>query len=437
MRYTDVPPPVAVGILLLMVAVLACYVGVFAAGLRWFEVRRLPALWLAAPLWVTLEWLRGWFFIGFPWGALGYSQYRHHDLAQMAEVTGVYGVSAVLVLFNAVAAEVLRRRGEGLRRRVMPALVALTVLMIGLPAIGRWRAEAIRGLPPAGHLRVGIAQGNVAQDHKWDPVYQNDTMTRYRDLTLGMVPAKPDLIVWPETATPFFFQEPGPFRQAVLALAGESGAYLLLGSPAFRQTGFGQLLESNRAYLVSPEGRELAQYDKIELVPFGEYVPYKSVFFFVSRIVTAVGDVVPGMATTVFRIPAGRFGAMICYEGIFPDLTRRFVAGGADFLVNITNDAWFGRTTAPWQLLAHVTFRAIENRVPVVRAANTGISALIDADGRIRWQGPIGEIVSHTGEVEWPGVQTFYTRFGDVFARLCALTVAVALAVGVARTPRG
>ena len=429
--YSAIPVALAVPILLLMVSVLACYTGAFTASLAWLAERDLPVVWLAPPLWVGLEWLRSWFILGFPWASLGYCQYRYHDLAQLAEVTGVYGISAIVVLFNVVTLTVIAERGPGLRRLV-PALVLLTLLMTVVPFAGRRRAAGLAHRS-AGHLRVALVQGNVEQDHKWDPAYQDETLRRYRDLTRAASAERPDLVVWPETATPFFFQEPGPLRQDILDLAREERAYLLFGSPAYQQTEHGALQELNRAYLVSPDGRELGTYDKIQLVPFGEYVPFQSVLFFVQRLVVAIGDVVPGVDPVVFPLPAGRFGVLICYEDIFPALTRHFVARGADFLVNITNDAWFGRTSAPYQHLAQATLRAVENRVPLVRVANTGISAVIDSDGRIRWQGPLEEAIQHVDEISWPGVRTFYTRFGDVFAWGCALVTIVALAIGSTR----
>lgn len=434
-HYTAVPVPLAAGILLLMSSVLGCYHGAFALGLRWFENRRLPAVWLAPALWVTLEWLRGWFFIGFPWAALGYSQYRFHALVQMAEVTGVYGVSAVLVLFNVVVGAVLLAHGSGARRN-LPALATLTLLVVLLVGLGSWRVATLAALPAAGTMRVGLTQGNVEQDRKWDPAFQSETMERYRQLTLAAGRENPGLIVWPETAVPFFFQEPGPQRDELLALARQVRTPILFGSPAFRQLPGGRLEQLNRAYLVLPDGREAGVYDKMELVPFGEYVPFQSVFFFVSRMVTAVGNIGPGLVPTVFELPGGRFGTLICYEGVFPALTRRFVAGGANFLVNVTNDAWFGKTSAPYQHLAQDTFRAIENRVPLVRAANTGISAVVDPDGEIRWQGPLFEMLWHVEEISWKDVRTFYTRFGDVFVWACALATAAALAFGIARRRR-
>ena len=431
-HFTNLPVPIAAVLLVLMSAVLGLYHGAWAAGLRWLEERRLPALWLAPAWWVTLEWLRGWFFIGFPWAGLGYTQHRWTDLIQMAEVTGVYGVSAVLVLFNVVAARVLLARGAG-ARRLLPGLVAVTLLMIALPALGHWRRMALEGRPPAGRITVGLAQGNVAQDQKWDPAFVDETMQRYRELTLAAAAEHPALIAWPETATPFFFQQPGYWRDEMLDVAHAAGTPILFGSPAVRQTAGGEIEQLNRAYLLAPDGRELGDYDKMQLVPFGEYVPFAHLLFFVHQLVHAVGQLGAGLVPTVFTLPEGRFGALICYEGIFPGLVRQFVERGANFLVNITNDAWYGRTGAPAQHLIQAQFRTVENRVPMVRAANTGISAVIDADGRVRWQGPIFETLWHVDTVDWPGVRTFYTAYGDVFVWACVAAVAAAIVVGVLR----
>jgi apolipoprotein N-acyltransferase len=191
----------------------------------------------------------------------------------------------------------------------------------------------------------------------------------------------------------------------------------------------------NRAYLVGPDGMERDWYDKIVLVPFGEYVPYASVLFFVDQMVESIGGMAPGQRATVFDGPSGSFGALICYEGIFPALSRRLVAGGADYLVNVTNDAWYGRTSAPRQHLVQATFRTIENRVPMVRAANTGISAVIGADGRLAWTGPQDQLVWHVAEVSYGDTRTFYTRFGDVFVWLCVLVTLAAIARGLWRRP--
>jgi apolipoprotein N-acyltransferase len=433
-NYTALPMPVAAGVLVLMCAVLACYLGAFAAGVSWMAARRLAWVWLAPALWVVLEWARGWFFIGFPWAILGTSQYRYLDLVQVAEVTGVYGISALIVFFNAVVAAVLQARGPAVRRLVLPLLV-LTALIAGLPAAGRWRRAFLADTPPAGTLKVAVAQGNVDQARKWDPAFQGETLRRYRELTDAAAATRPDLVVWPETATPFFFQEPSELREQVIDAARENGVHLLFGTPGFQQDARGTLRERNRAYLLSPSGRELGRYDKMELVPFGEYVPYQKVLFFVSQVVEAVGAMEAGTEATVFALPRGRFGVLVCYEGIFPPVGRTMVESGADFLVNVTNDAWYGPTSAPAQHLAQGVFRAIENRVPIVRAANTGISALIAADGRIAWQGPLDEMLWHVGEIAWPGVRTVYTRVGDAFVWACVLLVVGATVWGLARRP--
>jgi len=434
-HFTNVPWAVAVVLLFMMSAVLACYHAAFVGGVRWLESRGLPAVWLAPALWVTLEWMRGWFFIGFPWARLGDTQYRWLDIIQFIELTGVYGMSAVLAFANVVIASVLRERGRDVRRHAAP-LVVLTLLLVVLPIGGHWRRTQIEAMPPAGSLKVGIAQGNVEQDSKWDPTFQQETLRRYRDLTLEASRAEPALIAWPETATPFFFQEPGAGRDAVMSLVAETGVPLLTGIPAYRRAAGGGFRQFNRAVLVTPQGEEVGSYDKIQLVPFGEYVPFSSVLFFVDQLVEAVGQMTAGTDYTVFQLPNGgpRFGVLICYEGIFPSATRRFVADGAQFLVNVTNDAWYGRTSAPYQHLQQGILRTIENRVPMVRSANTGISAFVDATGQVTWQGPLYEMLAHVDTIRWPGVRTFYARFGDVFVWVCAIVTLMAVVVGRLRS---
>jgi apolipoprotein N-acyltransferase len=424
--YTSAPLALAVLALLLMAAVLAAYTGAFVAGLRLGERAGVGVVLVAPPLWVALEWLRSYFFIGFPWVALGYSQYRNHNLIQFAEVTGVYGVSALVVLFNAVIFDVLRRRTAADRRRQVWTLALLTGLMVALPVAGHQRVAALRRTPAAGRLTVGLVQGNIDQGQKWDPAFQDAALDRYESLTVDARRGGAELVVWPETAAPFYFQAEGEQRDRLLRLPAAAGVDLLFGSPAFEYDGADGLRLLNRAYLVRRDGEVAGSYDKLRLVPFGEYVPFQQVLFFVDKIVEGVGDFAAGRGPAVLALPQGRFGVLICYEGIFPDLSRALVARGADFLVNITNDAWFGNTSAPHQHLAMVTLRAIENRVPIVRVANTGVSAIVDVDGRIRWQTGLFETAVRADTVQWPGVRTVYTRVGDVFAALCGLAVAVA-----------
>jgi apolipoprotein N-acyltransferase len=281
---------------------------------------------------------------------------------------------------------------------------------------------------------VGFIQGNVAQDVKWDPAYQEATIDHYEKLTGEAVADGAELVVWPETAAPFFFQEEGELRDRILGFAKRWKVWIVVGSPAFSFENGTRLRLHNRVYLVDPDGNAAQAYDKIELVPFGEYVPLKSLFFFVDKVVEGVGDFKSGDAPVVFHTNRGNFGTLICYEGIFPGLTRQFVAGGADFLVNITNDAWFGRTSAPYQHLAMATMRTIENRVPLVRVANTGFSAMVDADGTIRWRTGLFESAWRVDTISWTGIPTFYARFGDVFVYGCLAVLGVVAVVVIGRS---
>jgi predicted amidohydrolase len=290
-------------------------------------------------------------------------------------------------------------------------------------------------LPPSTELplAVAIVQGNIDQGVKWDPAWQSKALQLYRYLTLEAARERPRLIVWPETAVPFFLRE-DPRRAELETLARAAGAYLLVGAPD-------RLSEQSRnsAFLVGPDGRMLGQYDKRHLVPFGEYVPLRRLLFFVNVLAGGgIGEFAPGKEATVFSTPAGRFGVVICYEAIFPGEVREFFLGGADFLVNITNDAWFGRSAAPAQHLAMAAFRAVENRAYLVRAANTGISAIVAPDGRIvRSSGLFTPAVLSAPITPRAGV-SFYTRYGDLFAwgTVVVALAAVLTAVGPITLPR-
>ena len=432
--YTNLSPLVSVGPLLLLCGFLALFFAVFAAGCELARGRGLGLALVGPPLWVLLEWVRTYVLGGFPWVSLGYSQYRATYLIQFAEFTGIYGVSALVALVNVSVYGALRRWRDGLAPRSRGVL-AVAVLMIGLVAWGFGRVHALKARAPIGSLRVGVVQGNVPQDVKWDPTYQNGTIDHYATLTARAAEAGAQLVIWPETAAPFFFQEEGELRERILAIARRHGIWLLVGSPAFDDDSAGLALH-NRVYLLTPEGAAVRYYDKMELVPFGEYVPLASLFFFVHKVVEGVGDFRAGTMPVVFHTLRGSFGTLVCYEGIFPGLVRRFVVAGADFLVNVTNDAWFGRTSAPYQHLAMGTVRAIENRVPIVRVANTGFSAIIDFDGTIRWRTGLFETAWRVDTLSWLGETTFYTRFGDLFVYGCLVVLAVATLVGMGRPAR-
>ena len=433
-QYGKLPFLVSVLLMLLLAGYCALFVALFAAILVALKDPR-DALrpWTAACLWVTLEWLRSHLFSGFPWALLGYSQYHALSVIQIADVTGVYGVSFLLVLVNVLAARLLDVIGArvGLGAIPVPApwvaaplAAALLVLVVDY---GYWRLDP-RNYPANEHaLRIGLVQPNVDQAQKWDAAFRRETLDRHKKVT-NQVVREVDLVVWPEAATPFFFDLETDYREDLLRFVRERGVPLLFGSPAVDSRSDGALRLLNSAYLVSGGGMVLDRYDKTHLVPFGEYVPLKPILFFLNKLVVGIGDFVPGSGPRVMSGPGGTLGVVICFEVIFPDLVRQFVDQGADYMVTITNDAWFGRTSAPYQHFAMVVFRAVENRVPFARAANTGISGFIDAGGHILRTTEIFVEGALSGEVRTGGPRTIYTAYGDLFTYGCAiLTLFVAV----------
>ncbi|MEA3362719.1 MAG: apolipoprotein N-acyltransferase, partial [Thermodesulfobacteriota bacterium] len=237
-------------------------------------------------------------------------------------------------------------------------------------------------------------------------------------LSIQALQNRPDLVVWPEAATPFFLQDQSELALQVKQLPQQLNASLLVGSPAYRQLSSGEYQYYNSAYLYSSTGETLGRSDKIHLVPFGEYVPLGSLLSFINKLVVGVGDFSPGEVQPL-PLNGQHLGVLICYEAIFPQLAREYVRQGSDLLINITNDAWFGRSSAPYQHLAMTRFRAIENRIWIARAANSGISALISPAGNVALAGPIFEPLQMSGLVGLGAETTFYTRFGDIFAYIC------------------
>lgn len=427
---------------ILPMLLLAGVVAIYSAIAIWagkFASRRLriPIVITLPIAWAAVEWVRTFFPIGFPWNLLGESQYLNLELIQFAEFTGPYGVSALIMFFNAVIFVVLFRRGSA--RLQTWSLSVLTAMMIAALAFGNIRLHELKSQKPAGTFRVAMVQGNIPQSIKWDPKFLSQSFDVYAQQTTTASHEGVDVVIWPEAAAAFLFQpddrypagdtEDATYREALLQIARTTHTPILFGAPALdikddRVTGF-----SNRAYLVTGQGQVAGWYDKIQLVPFGEYVPLRSVFgFFVNRIVHGFGDMLPGTQQTLFDVKGAKLTVLICYESIFPDLSRRAVNGGADVLVNITNDAWYGTSSAPYQLLAMAAMRSVETKVPMVRVANTGFSAIIDASGKITATTPLFKRGTEIEDVSWRPERTLYTMVGDVFAEICfVLTVAALL----------
>ena len=414
-HYGHLPLPLSVSILILFSLYLSIYPAFFAWGYALIGRSFLGSL-KTAGLWVALEYVRANILTGFPWCLLGHSQYMNLEAIQVADLVGAYGTSFVIVLSSTLIYGLLLERNIDRWKREAPVLLLILALALGY---GFYRMSDSR--PPQATLKVAIVQGNIDQSIKWSPAYQEKTIQIYSALTLQSQPFGPDLVVWPETAVPLFFQDGEPLARTVLHTARESGAYMIFGSPAYRR-GRGSVSFFNRAYLASPNAEIIGSYDKVHLVPFGEYVPIQRFLPFVQRLVVAAGDFLPGDTVAPLKFPKASAGVLICFESIFPELGRAMTKNGATLLVNLTNDAWYGMSSAPFQHFSMAVFRAVENRRPVVRAANTGISAFILPNGKIVEQSGLFTEALLTKELPLPGSGlTLYTRFGDFFA--IALTI--------------
>jgi apolipoprotein N-acyltransferase len=418
--YGGISVALAVVFMLLLVSYISLYLGLFAAFVAWTRERLGLSVFVSAPIaFVFLEYLRSFFITGFPWGLIGQSQLPWLTLMQVLDITGVFGVSFVVVAVNAalflVIERLARRSGRfPLAETAVSALLVAVLVIYGIFAIKREQAIMRAGTP----VEVALVQPNIRQDLKWDPTFQEESMTIYEDMTLASAPHKPSLVVWPETATPFFFQNHPIFRPRVEELPRLAGAPLLFGTPAYEDEA-GTIKYYNRAYLLSEDGKIVGRYDKIHLVPFVEYVPMRRLFFFVDKLAKgAAGDFSKGTITDPIPTAIGPVGTLICYEAIFPESARIFARNGACLLVNITNDAWFGTTSAPYQHFSMTRLRSIETRLFLVRAANTGISTIVDPTGKDEIRTDIFTRTVAMGEVIPKSRLTFYTRFGDVFAQL-------------------
>jgi apolipoprotein N-acyltransferase len=389
----------------------------------------------AAPfLWVGTEVLRARTFFEFPWCLLGYSQQGLPEMIQVAPLTAVYGVSFLIVLVSALVAFAAREIRQE-RRRLAAAGAALVVCATW--GYGRWAM----GQPVAetGRTRVGLVQGGIRQEDKWVPENAWQNVGRHLELTEEAASRGARLVVWPESAVPFLFDEDAALATLLRETVRRRGLYLYFGNDD-REGAPGADRIYVGAKLLAPDGRLVARYRKMHLVPFGEYVPLQPVFTlggrYAAKLVEEVSDFTPGDQPTTGVVDGHRIGGFICYEAIFPALVRRFTAGGAELLVNVTNDAWYGTTSAPYQHLAMAAFRAAENRRYLVRAANTGISAVVDPWGRVIEATKLFDTTVLVRDVPFTSGLTFYARHGDVFADACVAAALAMLAATLRRRAR-
>jgi apolipoprotein N-acyltransferase len=422
--------PVAFVAALLLVAYLSLFPAGFAVLLaRSKRAFGTHALALAAPIWVTTELGRQYLWDGFPWALLGYSQVTVLPVAQIASAVGVYGLSALLAFAAAGAAALAMFAG---RARVLYPAVA-GALIAGCVAWGSARLGSSDLLHAGAPVRVAVIQGNIAQDDKWNPALRDAITDTYVAMTRRALDAGATFIIWPESSTPFYFEHDLLRGATIRRLAREAGATLLIGSDQAEplQAAAMQKPEAryyNAAFLVQPDGQVGAVYRKMHLVPFGEYVPLKNLLFFVGPIVEAVSAFSPGTDPVLLPVGGHMASTAICYEVIFPSLIRRFVEDGSELLTTITNDAWYGRSSAAYQHWEQASMRAIEQGRYLARAANTGISGFVDPYGRVVEKTDLFEEVVVVGELRFITDRTIYSRLGDLVAWLSLVVTMAALA---------
>jgi apolipoprotein N-acyltransferase len=421
----------------LAAAMLIAYLSLYPAAFAVIQARLVRALGkrallLGPAIWVATEMGRTYVLDGFPWELLGYSQTTVLPIAQIASVVGVYGLSALVALVSAATAYATVTPRDP-RRWGVCVVVAAIVLGTGV-----WGALRIRGhaLTTGGvGVRVAVLQGNILQDQKWDPAMADAIMQRYIDMTREAIGRNARFIVWPESATPLPYEQDIPRGAAIRRLAREAKVTLLIGSDQVEPVKPVPHAKPpsprlyNAAYLIQPDGSTAAIYRKIHLVPFGEYVPFGRLLFFVGPLVEAVSDFVPGTEATLLPVYGHKVSTAICYEVIYAGLMRSFVTHGSELLTTITNDAWYGWSSAAYQHWEQASLRAIEEGRYLARAANTGISGVVDPYGRVLQRSNMFQSAVMAEDVRFLTERTIYTRVGDVVGWLSvALTLAALLA---------
>jgi apolipoprotein N-acyltransferase len=404
---------------------LVAYLSLFPAAFAW-ALARLVRTWGpvaalgSAAVWTATELGRQYVWDGFPWALLGYSQVTWLPIAQLASITGVYGLSALVALGASAAAYLV----IGPRRQAWRVAATILAAAVLCAAWGQIRLSRSSLLEAGESVRVAVLQANIAQEDKWDPAHADEITERYLSMTRQALAQGATFIIWPESSTPFYFEHDLRGGAAIRRLAREGRATLLIGSDQvepFRAEG-GRMRPAERlynaAFLVKPDGTVGAVYRKMHLVPFGEYVPAKRLLFFVAPIVEAVSDFAPGRDPVLLPVGDHLASTAICYEVIFASLMRQFVSNGSELLTTITNDAWYGRSSAAYQHWEQASMRAIEGGRYLARAANTGISGFVDPYGRVLEKSALFERAMLVADLRFIRERTIYSRIGDLAAWL-------------------
>jgi len=424
-QYGNVNPIVAAGLLLLIGLAGGAITAVFSWGVALASRHgALVACALAPFLWVALEFLRAHLpIVGFPWNLAGYAASGNLALVQLAAVTGIYGLSFAVAAYGSLAAYAILTG----RQRVWNALIVVTAVLIFI-AIG------VRNFVPTAEPRyvAHLVQTNFAQSYDYPPDWMlthASDLEQLEKISIDAAKAEPGLVVWPETPAPFSMEDP-LFAARAQKIARDSGVDFLVGAEDWKKDAAGKWMATNSAVLLDPSGQRIFTYDKIHLVPWGEYVPLRHLLSFAGKLTADIGDFTPGSAYSVGSLPMAeeyvpkpgpKFGAFICYEAVFPDEVRKFTVGGADLLINISNDGWFGRSSAPAQHLMMARVRAVENRRWLLRDTNNGFTVSVDPYGRIAAELPTDIRAELDAPYDFQSGLTLYARFGDWFAWLCVI----------------
>ncbi len=442
-RYGGLPPWLSVSAMVLLALYMGLYLALFCfllsllAGRYWQKERSVTALvWTAPVLWVGLEYLRSVLFSGFPWLDLGYGLHSQPVLIQAADLGGHHLLSFALVLANGLVVSVIDRQRSAIHwnismeRRVLLMACCFLVFVFGYSVV-RYRVMP-SFFRQSLLAEISVIQGNVAQDEKWLPEKKEKTVAVYEQLSQGVLREKTtELVVWPESALPFYPQK-DPLAKRVADMVRAENVYLLTGAPTYSVTPSAEektVEYFNSALLIDPAGVVIGSYAKQHLVPYGEYVPLRKYMPFLAPLVESVGDFTAGVSSQPLAMGNHlKLGVLICFESIFPQIARDEVASGANLLVNLTNDAWYGRTSAPYQSMAMSVFRAVETKRSLVRAANTGISAFVDPAGNVLEKTDIFTAEALSAQVPVLEKNTVFVRSGHLFGTAClAFTPALLL----------
>ena len=446
-KYGNLPLWISIPALLLLALYMSAYMALFCAiiNLAW-KRQEVLVVWLGPLLWVGLDHVRSFLFSGFPWQDLAYSQYKALLLIQIADLTGHSGITFLIVLVNAVTAFlfILWRADRSadaagmqqgftlrLRRAWFYAILPAIFIVVTVMAYNVFRYRQVSDLiANSTKMKMAVVQGNIEQDQKWSPSMRLATIDIYTHLSAQAIAREnvpPALMIWPETALPFPVSDNPYFNRLKSVLPSEQKVWLLSGAPFYKEVSVKNMaqerkvLSYNSAYLITPAGGIGGRYDKQHLVPFGEYVPLSDYLPLPGPLVENIGNFSSGKAVGPLILENAAIGVLICFESIFPKLARNWTSNGANLLVNITNDAWFGRSSAPWQHLSMAVLRAVENRRSLARSANTGISATITPLGRTTGISPLFQSFYLVAELPLLQTKTLFVKFGYYFGLFCLL----------------